>query len=77
MRLDELKKNEEAIVKRVNADKVLRSRLAFFGLSKGVKVILREYSLAKQTVKIEINRALLALRIDEAKKIEVLSYEEQ
>jgi Fe2+ transport system protein FeoA len=38
---------------------------------RGVKIKVKEFSLKKKTIEIEIGRSHIALRLDEAKKIEV------
>ena len=71
MRLDELQKGDMAIIKEIDADPILKRRFYSFGLMKGVSIVVKEYSIKKKTIEIEVNRARVALRIDEAKKIEV------
>lgn len=71
MTLDELKKGDSAVIKKINAENELRNRLVSFGVKRNSSINVKEYSIAKKTVKIEINRAMIALRLDEARKIEV------
>ena len=73
MRLSDLKKGNSAEIVKIHADKVLRDRLTSFGVMRGESLSVKGCSLAKQTMEIEIGGTLLALRADEAKKIEVLS----
>jgi ferrous iron transport protein A len=71
MQLVELKKENKAKIIKINADNALRDRLNSMGVMKGEQLIVRGCSLAKQTMEIEIEGTLIALRSDEAKKIEV------
>lgn len=71
MRLAELKKGNRAKIIKINAESALRDRLNSMGVMKGEHLIVRGCSLAKQTMKIEIEGTLIALRAEEAKKIEV------
>jgi len=71
MRLSELKKGEKAIIRDILADPELKKRLYSFGIIRGEEVEMKGCSLAKQTIEIEIDRTLIALRREEANKIEV------
>jgi len=71
MHLDELEKGQKATVVRIDADYDLKNRLMSFGVIRGATLEVNECSPAKQTIKISVNATMLALRIDEAKHIEV------
>jgi len=71
MRLHELHKDDKALIVKIHADKALRDRLHSFGVMRGEELTIKECSLAKQTMKIEVGGTLIALRADEAEKIEV------
>ena len=71
MNLTNIKKGQSAIIIKVNADKALRDRLNSFGVMRGEELTVKGCSLAKQTMKIEIGSSLIALRADEASKIEI------
>ncbi len=71
MQLIELKKGNHAEILRVEADKALKDRLASLGVSKGENLTVMGCSLAKQTMEIEVGGTLIALRAEEAAKIEV------
>lgn len=71
MTLNELNKGESAVIQNINADQQLKVRLNSFGITKGAKVTLEEFTLAKNTLEISINKTKVALRISEAKNIEV------
>ncbi len=71
MTLDQLKKNDEAIILNINADKTLKSRFNSFGITKGTKISVITTTMAKETLEIKVNRTKIALRISEASKIEI------
>ena len=71
MVLSELRKGDKAEIIKINADKALRDRLSSFGVMRGEKLIIKGCSLAKQTMEIEVGSTHIALRADEAGKIEV------
>ena len=71
MNLTELIKGNKAEIIKVSADKALKDRLSSFGVMKGEELLIKGCSLAKQTIEIEVGSTLIALRKDEAAKIEV------
>jgi len=71
MRLSDLEKGDRAIVKKINADESLKQRLASFGVGKGVQLVVETYSINKKTYEINVDDTMLALRDEEADKIEV------
>lgn len=71
MKLIDLQKNDEAHIVGMDVDAVLKGRLYSFGIIKGTKIKVKEFSLNKKTVEIEVNRSFIALRFEEAQKIEV------
>ncbi|SFV61145.1 Ferrous iron transport protein A, putative [hydrothermal vent metagenome] len=71
MLLSQLKKDMEAKIIKIDADKPLRDRFNSFGIIVGETIVLKRYSLAKQTLEIEVDGTLIVLRADEADKIEV------
>ncbi len=71
MNLAELNKGDRAEIVKINAHKALQDRLHSFGLMKGEELEIKRYSIAKQTIEIEVGSTLIALRKDEAQKIEV------
>ena len=71
MRLTELKKQEAAVVQKVNATGELKQRLASFGLLKGANIKIIDCSLGKSTLEVMVDSTLLALRRSEAENIEV------
>ncbi|MCF6207310.1 MAG: ferrous iron transport protein A [Sulfurovum sp.] len=71
MRLHELHKDDKAKIIRIHADKPLKDRLASFGVMRGEELTVKGCSLAKQTMEVEVEGTLIALRKEEAEKIEV------
>jgi len=67
----DLKANEKAVVTKVNADGELKQRLASLGLRKNVDIKIKTFSLRNCTIEVEVGTAMLALRCEEAKEIEV------
>jgi len=71
MRLSELRKGACAKITKVHAPKVLKDRLASLGVIRGETLHVRGCSIARQTMEIEVGHTLVALRAEEAEKIEV------
>lgn len=71
MNLTELTKGERGEILKVNAEKALQNRLNSFGVMRGEELLVKGCSLAKQTMEIEVGSTLIALRRDEAEKIEI------
>jgi ferrous iron transport protein A len=71
MKLPELTKGDKAEIIRIHADKALKDRLTSFGVMRGEELTVKGCSIAKQTMEIEVGSTLIALRKDEAEKIEV------
>jgi len=71
MVLSQLRRGDNAEIVKLHADKALRDRFASFGIMPGEDIVIHECSLAKQTIEIEVGRTTVALRKEEADKIEV------
>ena len=71
MNLSELKIKQRAEIVEINCDKILKNRLHSFGIMKGAIVTIKELTLTKSTIEIEINHSKIALRLSEAEKIGV------
>jgi len=71
MRLIDLEKGNKATIVKIHADKELRNRLNSFGVMRGELLTVKGCSLAKQTMEIEVGSTLIALRADEAQRIEI------
>jgi ferrous iron transport protein A len=71
MTLADLKKNEKAVVLKVNAQGELKQRLASLGLRKNSSIKVKALSLTKSTIEVEVGTGMIALRFEEAKEIRV------
>ena len=71
MLLSDLKKNQKAIIKKIDANSELRQRFYSFGIVKGSTLEVENISLAKNTLEINIEDTSIGLRVEEASKIEV------
>ncbi len=71
MKLTELTKGDRAEIIKIHADKALKDRLNSFGVMRGEELTVKGCSIAKQTMEIEVGSTLIAVRADEADKIEV------
>jgi len=71
MKLSDLHIGDRAVVKRIDADSSLKQRLTSFGVGRGAEVGIEKYSIGKKTFEIFVDGTLIALRDEEAKKIEV------
>ncbi len=69
--LADLKTDEKAEILQVRAEGELKQRLASFGLRKNSFVKVRLVTLLKRTMEVEVGNSIIALRFEEAKKIEV------
>ena len=71
MLANQLKQGESGTITKISADKALRDRFTSFGIVQGEEITLKRYSLAKQTLEVEISASLVVLRTNEAEKIEI------
>jgi Fe2+ transport system protein FeoA len=71
MRLNELQKGDMALIKKIESDDALKQRLSAFGIMRGTQVTVEAFSLKKKTIEIKVHRSHIALRLEEAQKIEV------
>lgn len=71
MTLSQLKKGDRALIRRVVAEPELRTRLHSFGIVPGEELTVKGCSLGRKTMEIDVDGTLLALRREEAEKIEV------
>ncbi len=71
MNLSEIKKNECGKIIQINADSQLKARFNSFGITRGAIIYVIEQTMSKNTIEIRVNNTKVALRISEAKIIEV------
>ncbi len=72
MTLDQLKIKQKATISSINCDEILKNRLYSFGIVKGATITVEETTLTKSTIEIKVNQSKIALRLQEASKIEVV-----
>jgi len=71
MVLTDIRKGDKAEIVKIHADKALKDRLVSFGVMRGEILTVKGCSLARKTMEIEVGSTLIALRADEAEKIEI------
>jgi ferrous iron transport protein A len=71
MKLSELQPNQNAIITKIDANEELMQRFYSFGIIKGEVIFVETMSLKKQTMEINVEDTMIALRVDEANTIEV------
>lgn len=74
MTLDKASVNKTSVITQIKGTDELKQRLYSFGIIEGSFIELKNISLAKQTIQItNEDGTLIALRLSEAKNIEVLN----
>lgn len=71
MDLSQAKKSEKLKIVHIHAQAMLKKRLSSLGVITGKEVEVLEMTIQKNTIKIAIGLSSIALRLDEAKLIEV------
>jgi len=71
MKLSELSKGDRALIKKIETEDTLKTRLASFGVVRGSELTIEACSIRKQTMEILVEGTLIGLRGEEAKKIEI------
>jgi len=71
MLLVELKKGQKGVITKIDANMELKRRFHSMGIVVGETITLKECSIGCKTLEIEVANTLIALREDEAKKIEI------
>lgn len=71
MLLTDIRKGDRAEIVNIHADKALKERLSSFGVMRGEELLVKGCSLARKTMEIEVGSTLIALREEEAAKIEI------
>lgn len=71
MKLSDLKKNQKAIVVKIDCNDELKQRFYSFGIFKGATLFIENISFAKNTIEIDVEDTSIALRVDEANTITV------
>jgi ferrous iron transport protein A len=71
MKLSDLVTNQIAIIKSINCETELKKRFYSFGMIKGALLKIENVSFSKNTIGVNIDDTLIALRFEEALNIEV------
>lgn len=71
MKVTQLSEGQSAYILKIGGDDVIKNRLFSLGVAKHSKVTLLKHTLTKETYEIEVSRAKVALRKEEAEAIEV------
>ena len=71
MMMNELKKYESAVVKKIVLGAKIKKRLYDIGFTEGVKITVAGFAPAGGPMRIKIRDFYLALRLSETEKIEV------
>ncbi|HHB94183.1 MAG TPA: ferrous iron transport protein A [Campylobacterales bacterium] len=71
MKLSDLHKNDSALIKKIDTNEALKTRLASFGVVRGSELTIEACSMGKQTMEILVDGTLIGLRGEETKQIEV------
>lgn len=71
MNLSQVQKNEKVKIVFINAPITLKKRLASLGVSVGKEIEVLETTIQKNTIKLGIGLGSVALRLEEAKCIDV------
>lgn len=73
MNLSELNRKQKAKVLKINSNDDLKQRFYSFGIFKDSEIIVENISLARNTIEIVVEDTAIALRMEEAKTIQVES----
>jgi ferrous iron transport protein A len=71
MKLSDLHKGDRALIKKIESNEDLKTRLASFGVVRGSELSIEACSVGKKTMEILVDGTLIGLRGDEAEQIEV------
>jgi ferrous iron transport protein A len=71
MELSDLKKDQKAVIKKINCNNELKQRFYSFGITKGAQIEVENVSLARNTIEINVENTSIGIRVEEAKAIEV------
>ena len=70
-KLSQLETKQTAIITKIVCNNELKQRFYSFGIIKGANVVIEEVSLAKNTIALVVDDTSVALRLEEARTIEV------
>ncbi len=70
-RIYHLKTGERGKIKEIKAGKSLKHRMKSFGIYPGVEFEVKNFSIGKRNVELQVGNSLVALRAGEMDKIEI------
>jgi ferrous iron transport protein A len=71
VKLGDLAKGDRAVIRRIDTNSSLKTRLASFGVVRGSELTVEACSMGKQTMEILVDGTLIGIRKGEANRIEV------
>jgi len=71
LKIFDLNLGDKARIKQIHAGRELKHRMKSFGLYPGVEFEVKNFSLGKKNVELQVGNSLVALRRGEMEKIEV------
>jgi Fe2+ transport system protein FeoA len=71
LKIYDLNIGEKARIKEILAGRELKHRMKSFGLYSGVEFEVKNFSLGKRNVELQVGNSLVALRHGEMEKIEI------
>jgi Fe2+ transport system protein FeoA len=71
LRIYDLQRGDRAKIKEIHAGKELKHRMKSFGLYNGVEFEVKNFSIGKKNVELQVGNSLVALRRGEMEKIEI------
>ena len=71
MKLSKVLVGHMVIVKNIQSNESLKRRFYSFGIVKGATIKIEAISMAKNTLEINVDDTLIAIRVEEANTIEV------
>ena len=70
-KINDLEVGDRAKIKAIHAGKGLKHRLKSFGIYPGVEIEVKNFSLGKRNVELQVGSSFVALRYGEMQKIEI------
>ena len=70
-KLSQLEVNQTAVITKIICNDELKQRFYSFGIIRGANITIKEVSLSKNTIALVVDDTSVALRLEEAKNIEV------
>jgi len=71
LKIYDLNVGDKAKIKEIHAGRELKHRMKSFGLYSGVEFEVKNFSLGKKNVELQVGNSLVALRKGEMEKIEI------